>query len=116
MSLVVDGVEGPRADGFTDVAFSPDGSRFAYVERHGASAQVVLDGKTFNFDLVLAGTLVFSDSGQHWGCIIGDRREEKFYMLIDGRRYALIDINETIDLATQARAAGRATPNDRSLR
>jgi hypothetical protein len=116
-TLVLDGVEGARERSFGDVVFAPVGSRLAYTARRGPNVAVVVDGKSHEFDIVLDGTLVFDASGRHWGCIAGSRAKRRFDVVVDGVATSIVDVNETIDLAIRAAAAGGNTrEGDRLLR
>ncbi len=114
---VIDGVEHKRETAIIDLVLASRGGKAAQVAQRGASIVVTVDGREHTFDIVLDGTVVFDAGGAHWGCIIGDRAEKKFYVVVDGTRRGQLDINEAIDLTTKTQAAGLALgENDRILR
>ncbi len=116
-TLVVDGVEGVRERWIGDVVFAAGGSRLAYVVRRGPNVAVVVDGTEHVFDIVLDGTLAFDADGRHWGCIAGTRASRRFDVIVDGVATSVVDVNETIDLAIRAAAAGTMSRDgDRVLR
>jgi hypothetical protein len=115
--LVLDGVETSRERSFGDVVFAPVGTRLAYAARRGPNVAVVVDGTSHLFDIVLDGTLTFDAAGRHWGCIAGSRAKRRFDVIVDGVATSIVDVNETIDLAIRAAAAGGNTRDgDRLLR
>lgn len=116
-TLVVDGVEGVRERWIGDVVFAPVGTRPAYVARRGPNVAVIVEGKEHVFDIVLEGTLAFDADGRHWGCIAGTRASRRFDVIVDGIATSMVDVNETIDIAIRAAAAGTMSRDgDRVLR
>lgn len=78
-------------------AFSADGERSAYVVRKGERMLVMVEAAAFAFDVVVAGSLVFSDDGRHWACLAGSFEERELRLVIDGRQTErLFDWDELI--------------------
>jgi hypothetical protein len=65
-------------------AFSPDGARMAYIVRQGDRMQVIVDSDLFAYDVVVPGSLVFSEDGAHWACLAGSFAERELRLTIDG--------------------------------
>jgi ATP-dependent RNA helicase DHX57 len=105
--IVIGGVPGPVHPWADDLVLSPDGKRFAYLVRRGPRMAVMHaavrrgprkavlhPGGRYDFDLVLAGSLVFSADGRHLGCLAGDRARRKLFIAVDGRRRRPFDLEE----------------------
>ncbi|MBV8760399.1 MAG: PD40 domain-containing protein [Deltaproteobacteria bacterium] len=102
---VIDGVELRAFPWAGDPVFSEDGRRVAFLARRGSDVSAIVDETEHRFDIVLDGTLAFGPSG-HWGCVAGDRKQRRFYFVIDGVRQARLEVEEAVD------ASRRTKPGD----
>src|SRR5262249_37651516 len=84
--IVIDGQEHPGGRWVEAPVWSPDGTRTGYLVRRGDKAIAVVDGHDHSFDIVLEGTLVFSQDGRAWSVVAGDLAREELYFAIDGVR------------------------------
>lgn len=67
-----------------DVALGAAG-RAAWVRATGERHAIVAPHGTFVFDLVVAGTLQFTDDGAQWTALVGDRARRELRVVVDGR-------------------------------
>jgi hypothetical protein len=99
---IIDGRESVAYDAVSDLIFSRDGHKHAYVARIGATEMVVHHRGRSAFPKVVAGTLAYDARGEHWACIIGDVRTRRFYLAIDGRPRRRFDLGELAAHTTRA--------------
>lgn len=83
-SVVVDGMPHAAGSYAGEPVFSADGSHLAYVARRGRRWVAVVDDRAFAFDLVVDGSLAFSDDGRHWAVLAGELAREQLYFAVDG--------------------------------
>ena len=94
--VVLNGVEGSHFDRITDLALSADGKHHGYVGVKNQDSFIVIDAVAQKYDLVVDGTFVLSGHGQHWGCLIGDPKQRKLFLTIDGTRQIPMDTDDWI--------------------
>jgi hypothetical protein len=94
MFVVLDGVEGAHFDQIWDLALSADGRHHGYVAVKKQQSFVVRDSAPKKYDLVVDGTFVMSSDAQHWGCLIGDPKQRKLFLTIDGTRQIAMDTDD----------------------
>ena len=96
--VVLDGKPGAGAPWVANLVLGPRGRRHAFLTRKDKQVElvVVTDGKArrHRFDVVVRGSVIFSDDGAHWGCLAGDREPRRLYMVVDGRTAAAFDREE----------------------
>jgi hypothetical protein len=111
--VVLDGTPGPAYPAISDLVFSRDGKRSAYVVREaGRQAVVHPDGKS-PFDVFVEGTLAFGPDGRHWGCVAGNATTRKLFFAVDGLFLQLVDGEELAATAAALSPAQRlARPPD----
>lgn len=86
----------------------PSRGGFAFVGSMGGGAVVVTHRGQTAFDVVIEDSLVLTDDGDHWACVVGYASVRKTYIAIDGRPRVKFDLGEWTDSAAQN--AGRGTP------
>jgi hypothetical protein len=91
---VVNGVEGPVFGNIGSLVVTPDGHHHGYVATKNNDSFVVIDSVAKKFDVIVDKTLVLSENGRHWACVIGDAERKKFYITIDGARKVQLDRDE----------------------
>lgn len=79
-----------------NLRFDPLGARRGYLATEGGRKSVVVDGATFDFELVVDGSLLFSRDGAHWACLAAVDRSGRFWLIIDGRKRAPFDLVEVM--------------------
>jgi hypothetical protein len=94
--VVINGVEGTHFDQITDLALSIDGRHHGYVAIKNQESFIVRDGATKKYELVVDGSFVLSNDGQHWGCLIGDPKQRKLFLTIDGIQQIPMDTDDWI--------------------
>jgi hypothetical protein len=103
--VYVDGALVAKEKAAADLAFSEDGSAFAYVAAQDGSTAIVAEGTRSSYDLVVPGTLQFLSGSQSWTCLAGDQRRREVFVVIDGWR-----TTHRIEWVELVRVAGRAEP------
>lgn len=93
-SLIIDGRAQPAASSAFALALGPDGRRFAYVAGSAAHPTIVCDGVVYPFQLIVEQTITFSRDGRHWGVLVGDPKERRLLVAVDGRPRLRFDADE----------------------
>lgn len=130
--LVLDGHQGPVEADASSLVLSPDGKRFMYAARAGLKVRVVegviLGGpcgegrcapfvkRKSQYDTVVAGTLVFSDSGAHSGYLAGQQIGHRLFLVRDGERAGDLDLAELMaGVVVSPDLAGALTGDSKAL-
>lgn len=92
--VMIDGHLLRRERWATGMIWSPDGRRHAYVARRGKRTVIVQQRGVFPFDAVVTDTLVFSEDGGHWSCLVGDSDNKEIFITIDGKERRPFDMDE----------------------
>lgn len=93
----------------------PRGVGFAYVGSMGGGAVVVTHRGRTAFDVVVEDSLVLTDDGEHWACVVGYASVRKTYVAIDGHPRVPFDLGEWSDAAAQL-AGGNVARRTEQLR
>lgn len=82
--VVLDGASVDQRTWIGDLALNPGGDRYAYLTR-GVDADVVVDDRGFTrFDMVVDGTLQFTDGGARWACLAGTLEDRRLFVAVEG--------------------------------
>ena len=101
--LVIDGEIVERFAAVHDLAVVTGG--FAVAGERGGRGVVRGPGRSFDVDAIVAGTLVLSADGRHFGLMVVDRARRRLSIRVDGLRDRPVDLDE-LAAATQ-RASDR---------
>jgi WD40 repeat protein len=89
VAVVVDGNEEPETDSVSELTFSPDSKRHAYVSQRNLVSVAVVDGREFS-DFIGASHLTFSPDSKHVAWIATGVGDSSFgstpFMVLDGQR------------------------------
>jgi hypothetical protein len=110
--VIVDGNTIASAVFARDLTISPNGLRTAYVLRRGADVAVVVDSHVHPFELVVPGSLTFSEDGQTWGCLIGRISQKRLFVVVNGDVRQEVAFAEFM-IALQVQPDGRPTRRKR---
>jgi Tol biopolymer transport system component len=89
-NINLDGTPGPGFDTITNVTFSPNGSRLAYIAEDAGKTHVIIDGKDEpQPDGIRKNSFVFSPDGKHYGYTANVG--EKQAVFIDGQKKTAYD-------------------------
>ena len=92
--VVVDGTHGPPLKRVGRLALSPDGAHLAYLGLPwGGSLSVFHDGAVYAVPYALDGSLVLSDDGRRWACLVL-KEEGDIDVVIDGELRLPFDLEE----------------------
>ncbi len=80
----IDGHEIAREEWAVDLRLSADGTRHAYVAQRGALMYVVHESGESGYEVVVPGTLIFTEYGNRWACLAGDLDDEELYVVVEG--------------------------------
>lgn len=107
--VIVDGEERASHRAATDLALSDDGTHVAYLGTDERGSFVAHDGRRTAVDAVLGGTLVLSEDGAHWACVVGRASTRRTYVAVDGRFARALPFDEIAASLAQGRDADAVT-------
>ena len=87
--VVVDGQPGKTYPRVRDLLIAR-GGRVIYIAAQGETDLLVDGAKEIPFDLILEKSLALDEAGQRIACVAGSRRERTLFLVVDGKRGALL--------------------------
>lgn len=78
----------------TALTFDPQGKRKAFMYRDAQGPVIAVDETRHRYDVVIDGSLRFSQDGQHWAAIVGSLAQKKLSMVMDGQTPLPFDSEE----------------------
>jgi hypothetical protein len=92
--VIVDGRESVPYRWASDLTFSQDGARHAYLARQGRAGMVVRDDSRTALPPLVRGSLVLDATGRHFACVVAVRSVRQFYLVVDGLPRRVFDLGE----------------------
>lgn len=94
--LVIDGKARTVEPGASSLVFTGSGADHAYVAMRAGRGVVVHPRGVSSFDLIVEDTLVVSEDGTHWACLVGVRSDRRLYVSVDGAVLRRFDLEELV--------------------